>query len=223
MKLIKFTDKYLQNDLNEKCMDFLTSNLSSDNVYSILDFARQENIHRLINWCMKFLKNNLTTHNISRLIQYLYRQSNPDFAKENLELNSKALSFITTHYAKLCHEDKTNAKFYEDFLIQNINIDTIVLFAKFLYSRGYQETIRFAPPDSFTAENFASLVETSQSSVEKAKSAFEQNIIPIRNASFTFAAKNFKQLAAKGISKALPNSFLSDLILYILEIPKESA
>jgi len=71
IKLFNIADKYLQNDLTERCMDFLKYNIILDNVYTILDFAQKEDISPLKAWCMQFLRNNLNTKNLSGLIKYL--------------------------------------------------------------------------------------------------------------------------------------------------------
>ncbi len=217
LKLLIFTDKYLQNDLNEKCMDFLISNLNSNNIYIILDFARQENLSHLKNWCMRFLKNNLTTQNISGLVQYLYQQSYPGFTKDNSELKFSAISFITAYYTKICQENLINAKFYEDFLIQNISAETIVLFVNFIYGKSYETAVSLPSKEYLTVETFASYAVGYEKAMDQAKHAFEYDIINIRNSSFAFAAKNFKQLVEKGINKDLSHQFLSDLILYLVK------
>ena len=64
MKLFVFADKYVQNDLREKCVDFFKFNLNSDNVYKILDFTRQENLSSLKDWCLNLLKNKTNPTNV---------------------------------------------------------------------------------------------------------------------------------------------------------------
>ena len=210
MKLITFTDKFLQNDLNEKCMDFFTSNMNSDNVYTILDFVRQENIHRLTNWCMKFLKNNLTLQNVSGLVRYIYQQqNNPEFAKANLELKYTAIKFLTNQYHDIIRDGKMNVKFYEDFLIQNIGIDTIVHFANFLYGKFPR------------LSNHLYILIAPRYTEWYNASDYQPALVNIKSASFAFAGPNFEQLAEKEIHKDLPHLFLSDLILYLVKTKRD--
>ena len=125
IKLLEFADKYTQDDLNERCLDFLIFSMNSENVYAILDFARQEGIVQLESWCMKFLKNNLTINSVSGLIQYLDQQNTPD-----LGLKDSAFNFIIDRSRKIFQEEN---KLCEDFLIKNISMDTIAKTVNFMY------------------------------------------------------------------------------------------
>ena len=54
MKLMVFTDKYLQSDLNEKWVGYLIHNINSENVYTILDFALEyHHTSRVVSWCLR--------------------------------------------------------------------------------------------------------------------------------------------------------------------------
>ena len=55
IRLFAFADKYVQNDLREKCVHYLKLNIHSDNVYKILEFARQEDLIPLKDQCLHFL------------------------------------------------------------------------------------------------------------------------------------------------------------------------
>ena len=95
IRLLGFSDKYLQDDLHKRCINFL--------------------------------KNNLTIDNVSELIQYLDQQSTPD-----LELKDSAFDLIIDNATEVFQEDNMNAKFFEEFLIKNITMDTIVKIADIL-------------------------------------------------------------------------------------------
>ena len=47
LKLFVLADKFVQDDLSKRCLQFLQNNTNTDNVYAILDFAREENIDHL--------------------------------------------------------------------------------------------------------------------------------------------------------------------------------
>jgi len=61
--LFAFADKYVQPDLNEKCLNFLKEKANPDNIYIILDFARRENISHLKSWCLNFLRSTIDASN----------------------------------------------------------------------------------------------------------------------------------------------------------------
>ncbi len=199
IKLLEFSDKYLQNDLNEKCMSYLTHNINSDNVYIILDFARQENIPHVKSWCMKFFKKNINIQNIDDLVEYLSQQNNPEFARDNLELRDKALSFIIKNYQEISNDKNANRNitFYEDFLIKNITTDTIVPLANFI-----------------SADIYEKMMYASSASKEKAKCKFEQETKALRSAVFEFAQQNMKIFQAKEVAKNVSKAFLIDLVVY---------
>ena len=139
IKLLAFSDKYLQNDLNDKCMSFLKHRLNSKNVYTVLDFAREENHSSLANWCLKFLENNINIRNVKNFIQYLDKKSDPEFITEHLKLKRQAFDIILENYIDASQKQQENLKFYEDFLIKNIEIDTITSLANFLCDGNSKE------------------------------------------------------------------------------------
>jgi len=132
IKLFKFADKYLQNDLIERCLGFLIENINLENVYTILDFARLEEVENLESWCLKFLKDNINVKNISELITYLNKQ-----AQENIELRDYALDFILNNYAKI-HQNAD--ELYDDFLIRNVTIENCLKFFDLIERVGSQKT-----------------------------------------------------------------------------------
>jgi len=133
MKLFTFADKYVQNNLREKCISFLKHKINSVNVYKILDFARQENISLLEGWCLDFL-NRINTHNVFWLVEYLLSKPNdPEFVQENLKLRDIALPVVLNNYLEIFQDQRAPPTFYEDFLIKNIALDTVVDLGKFIY------------------------------------------------------------------------------------------
>jgi len=197
IKLLVFSDKYLQDDLNEKCLSYLTHNITSENVYTILDFARQENISHVKSWCMKFFNKNINVHNISGLVEFLNKQNNPEFALDNLELRDKALGFITKNFIEISKGQNKNTKmtFYEDFLIKNIDTDTIVILANFLSTNSSEKP-------------------ASNGYQESEIQMFGQETRKLRSAVFGFAQQNMKILRANKIAKNFSKTFLIDLVVY---------
>ena len=84
LKLLPLADKYILKDLSNKCLNVLAHSLTIDNIYSTLDFAREEDILSLKNWCMTFLKENMNKANMYGLVKYLDQEHQPEFTKDNL-------------------------------------------------------------------------------------------------------------------------------------------
>ena len=190
IQLLSYSDKYLQDDLYGKCMDYLTYNINSKNVYTILDFARQGNIAPLQSWCMKFLKNNLTIDDISELIKYLNQQQNgQEFAKENLELRDKAINFVIENYAKISQKEE-NFKLYEDFLKDNLTTNTNGIIAKFMYGQTLKGEARLA---------------------------FQRDTANLKDSLYDFVKGNFQELKKKHITKKFPQAFWEDLVSCLIE------
>jgi len=193
IKLISYSDKYLQEDLYEKCMSFLTYNISIDNVYTILDFAREAKISPLQNWCLKFLKNNVTIDDISILIKYLKDQQqlpkSEEFAKENLELKNKALYFIMENYARITQKE-VSFKVYEDFLSANLTTTTNGMIAKFIYGQDLKGD---------------------------ARKAFQKDTANLKDSLSDFVKKNFPELKKKHATRKFPEALWEDLVSCLVE------
>jgi len=197
LKLLALSDKYLQSDLNEKCMSFLTYNLSSDNIYKILEFAREEDMSLLKDWCMKYFRNNMNRTNVSGLIKFLDQEQKSEFAVDNLELKNKAFDIVIKDYVKICLEQKDDVPFYEAFLIKNVNQDTILRFAKLISPEEIQKS---------------SL--NSESPQDEAIS--DEWIINLRTVVMNFVKENFEMLKAQRITAELPNAFFVDFSSYLI-------
>ena len=104
MKLIIFTDTYLQCDLYEKWLPYLLHNINSDNIYKILDFALERDIYRLKCWCLRFFDDNIGINKISELLKYLDYQISPEYEEQRAELRNKAIGIITDEYIKISNQ-----------------------------------------------------------------------------------------------------------------------
>jgi len=202
-KLYALADKYVQEDLREKCMEFFKHIISPDNVYKILDFSRQENLSAIKSWCLNFLKNKIDGSSIYGLVDYVNKQSNPEYAQENLELRYKGLSVIVDNYFAL-----SNDQIYEDFLINSINTETVGGLAKFLYGQN----IKIDPCQSakMNIEN----------EIEKERERLKPVTVNLKPAVLGFVQKNLKTLHESKITKDIPHSLFVDLLLYGTEKPK---
>ncbi len=203
IQLFIFADKYVQKDLREKCLDFLKSNINQDNVYKILDFARQENLSLIRDWCLNFLKEKINAKNISGLVEYLNEQEeNPEYAQENLELRDKAINVITNNYRKIFEP------FYEDFLIKNLTYDTTLALVKFISGHNHNKVVRH---HGLHGEN------NKEELIEKEKEKLKPHTINLRAVLYKFVQRNLKTLTENQTAKQLPNSFLVDLLRNMTE------
>jgi len=205
IKLFVFSDKYLQNDLNEKCIEFLTHNLTSDNIYKILEFAREKDIPHLKNWCMKYFENNINRNSVSGLIKFLNQQSKQEFVKENFELRKKALDVVMANYVKIYLEQKDHILFYEDFLIRHVNQDTILKFVKFITRDEIKEL--FPKPLDISELNRLR---------NETKATFDEWNINLRPVVMNFIKDNFELLKVQEIAEELPKVFFIDFSSYLI-------
>jgi len=192
LKLHGFADKFLQQNLQDECVDFLISNLASDNVYLILDFARQENIPRLKNCCIKLLQVNLNINSISGLIKYLEQQDLSQ--EENIQLRNRVISFILGEYGDISMKET------EAFLINNIAMENIKIFLNFL-----------CPQSSTNSSYFTGNAWALE---EKAGDDFEKDTANLKNAVSRFVLANIDQIKQSNITQSLPQNFLLDLVSY---------
>jgi len=202
IELMYFSEKYLQNDLLEKCMNYLKYGINSDNVFTIREFAREENLAVLRECCMQFFKNHTNLDNVSTLIKYLDEQHPPEFASENLELQEKALSFVMDNYRELCLEEKENSQFYENFLIKNLNLNNITRFADFLCNGGKERegSMFTAPPKNYSK-----------------KFDFEKESRRLTAWVSDFARMNYHEITKQGLEKSFPNEFVLKLLSFVNE------
>ncbi len=218
-KLFMLADQYVQNDLSKKCLSFLTGNINSDNVYTILDFARKEDISRLREYCIFFLKKNINCSNISELVKYLNEQKSSDFDQENLELRNKALTVVTQNYLEIPKNQETNAKFYEDFLLKNIGPDTLLILANFTSGPHMDKEIS----GPLTPKGLALKLLSNQSSQKELKEEEKEKLrvetTNLRTALYSFVRRNLKSLKEDQIVQRLPNAFFIELLENIPDDP----
>jgi len=199
IKLLRLSDKYLQKDLNDKCMNFFKHNLNPENVYQVLDFAFEDNIPSLVDWCLKFFESNINVSNVSDLIQYLDKKPDTEFETEHLKLKKQAFDIVLENYISISQKQQENLRFYEDFLIRNVEMDTITRLANFISGERYKELM----PQ-----------ETHWNGETEAKGVFEQITINLQGHVFGFAHQNFKIIREKHMIPAIEKDFFVDLVSY---------
>jgi len=106
MKLLTLADKYLQEDLCEKCIYSLVFRINMENIYKILDFAHEKDIPQIKTWCLKHFKEKITIHNVANLIEYLDHQV--EFKEDNKELRNFSLSFVLKSFVYISCKEKGN-------------------------------------------------------------------------------------------------------------------
>ena len=211
-KLFTLADKYVQDDLSAKCTDFLKYNLTSENVYTILDVSRQENILHLRNWCFNFIKEKIDIKNVHGLVEYLAKQNNPELAKENIELRDKAICVIHANYQEIPQDQKN---FYENFLIKNITFDTIFPLINFISGHNYkrEKPKLIAKPkeiNAFPPPSWNTTVNKEESESEKKK--LEPEIPNLIAAFDRFILINLPTLEMRRDVEKLHQAYLIDLV-----------
>ena len=194
IKLIAFADKHTQDDLVDACMHFLKFNINSDNVYAILEFASQEDIPILKSLGAKFFQEKLNFEVLLELIQHL---DIPEFVQANPEVRSIATRFILKNYLKIFLEQKTNLEFYENILIRNVAMDTIVSLISFIY----KESDRGQP----------SLHPFKPNPYRDQKEMMSQGTANLKIAIFNFVQKNFEKLEQEKLVSKFSKDFFIDL------------
>ncbi len=119
LKLLKLSDKHVQNDLKSLCMNYLKHQICSDNFFTILNYARENSFPKLQEECRN--RFSINSNNSVKLINHMNQEDRPEFVEGNLEFRNKAFDWIIEN---LKWQDN-NIKFYEDFLIENINMEKI--------------------------------------------------------------------------------------------------
>ncbi len=199
-KLLAFADKYVESDLIGKCMCVLKYDICSSNVYKILQFAYQEDISHLVNWCQAFLKNKINASNIAGFIEFVNKQNKPESAKENLEWRDKAISAVISNYKEIFKTQ--NAAFYEDFLIKNIAVDTVLTLVNFV-TGSLAEKSEYSYYDE---------TKEIQEKIEEEKETLLPYTMNLRAALSRFVETNVDALKENGIMKEIPHAFLVDLV-----------
>jgi len=202
-KLFIFAEKHLKYDLQDKCVEFLGENNNLKNVYTNLDFAREQGISQLQSWCVNFCLTKIDLYSVSGLIKYLEKQSKSEFADENLQLRNRVLYVLSS--GRLLNTNP-NMKSYIDFILRNIEIDSIERIVKLIcllqsnrqmMSKGRVETKEFIE-------------------------AFDQDMNNLKSAVFTFVQENFEEIKDKEIMKNFSQDFLINYAQHVTQMLNKS-
>jgi len=170
-----------------------------ENVNKISDFAREYNISQLQSWCLNFYFTKIDINNVSVLMNYLDKKSKPEFADENIQLRNRALDLLfSSRLIKICE----NMKFYEDFILRNIDFNSIGRIAKFICRDQPSQGFMFNP-------------NSSQTQGEKFGTLFEQDIGNLKDIVFRFVQENYEEIKDKGIMKNFPIDFFISYGQYV--------
>lgn len=155
IKLLGFADKYVQHDLYERCMNFLTYNINFENAHTIFGFALQQNFPHLQGWCLKSFLNNLTVNDIYELIKQ--QKDHQEFSKVDPDLRDNTIRHVIKIFQKTSLDQKV-FKLSEAFLIDNLNCDTIFKISNFIYGQNCKSTAKLKGIlCDFAKENFQDL------------------------------------------------------------------
>jgi len=203
--LLLFADKYLENNLANKCFSFLLFEINLENVYQILDFATEQNNSYLWDQCKSFLMRKIGKCNILDLINYLDRTCNSVFGKGLLDLKEKTVKFVVDNFTNIHKNYRSNISSFEDFLIKNIDFKTLENFVNFIE----RESSGFLPESDKCSEY--------NNSGKKAKANLEKIIVNLNKELFNFVTKNIHEIRERGIHKALSSTFWADLVVFMVE------
>ena len=217
-------DKYLQEDLGEKCLDSIAHNINTDNVYKILDFAHQESLYHIKNRCLNFLKHNLHINNVSGLIEYLRRQEDLEFREIIQELRLFVFTFVLKRFFDLYENENGSMQVCENFIITNIEMTTISILERFL-SCSYKLFENVLEKRSPKEDEKKTVVFSDQDvhcllrrrTTPQTKELFEERTIKLREAAFSFVHENFEALMASKTLEDFSHGLLGEFALYSAE------
>ena len=194
MKLLRFAVEHKDYDLRDKCMEFLKLHVNSANIFQLYDVVCELRLPRFKNIFDKCLKEHIKVDNIYRVIKYLLECQEID-PHDLIAMKAKALRVVLENFRTIWENDSENFGLYEDFLLKNLEIDTVPLFAKYVYSHSREMTEEFQD------------ISNGKWTTEISKGPLD-----VRSALFDFCGKNFKEIQHRGIVKYLPKMFLADLV-----------
>jgi len=221
IKVHALADKYLQEDLCEECVNFLSKNIKEDNVYKILDFAHEKDIPVLKNCCMEYFKNHLNIKNADQLIDYLGRQEDPEFKENNREFRNFAFGFVLDYFFDLENE-REKLQIYESFLLRNIEMDTIPCLVRFL-DRSYRLPGKEKHPQEDASEDSSDEDDvilkrfSMRPRVPKTKDLFDERTVQLKEAAFSFIHENMKTILTRENSEGFSKDFLRDFTFHLVE------
>ena len=196
ISLYILADKYLREDLCKKCLRFLISILSMENISAILDFADERNLPEINDLCRKCFKNNLAPQNVTGFISYLDSREDEEFKDRNNEFRKETFKFVLNRFF-----DNDVSK-NEDFIIKNIEMDTLLDLANF-----------FAGSHILPEHESNSFLGIKRLT----KRGFQEKTVRIKEATFNFVQENMKPVMTNKIAYNFPPAFFIDLMLYLTE------
>ena len=248
-ELLDFADKYLQGDLNDRCLEYLRSNINSKTALPIFEEASARNLQNLMPWCVERLKNNITLTNVSELVQSL-------ISKYSHELRDKVFDWILKNYFEIYQKQNKSLRLFEEFLTKNIGRKTIGRIFQFIVGAGGSESFIKSyksykknlaglkvmdsaehHPDDYDEEESMELnvfegefmflrrekawiqKQTDEALENEAKEIFEQETMKLRGRVYCFKQENWKEIKQGPIAKDLPKDFLMEVISFLVETP----
>ena len=203
----------MQEDLCEECIDFLSKNISHENIYQILGFAHEKDVSDLKNCCMRFFKKDLDLNNVVELIKYLDRQEDSEFKENNKGLRNIAFNFVLDRFFDIYENEKGSMQIYENFLIVNIELDNLPTLVRFL-----DWSYRLPEEEEFFLEDFDSDGHfVFNRATPKTKDLFNERTIQLKEAVFSFIHENVKTVMTGRISEGFSKDFFRDFTLHLAE------
>jgi len=203
MKLIPFADKYQQYDLRDRCSELLKYNLNSNNAMKAFELADQVRLPRLKNACIEIIKN-IDKNTILTTIQFLEKH-------DNSEIKANAISFVLDNLETLSGD----LTLYENFLVKNFGVDTIVLFAKYAYAEGTKEP---AATGLFASISFFDMPKITKKVEGKWVAELSKDgTTDLKTVLVNFGTKHLQEMKDKeGVLQDLPKVFLEELVSSVL-------
>ena len=118
-------------------------------------------------------------------------------------MREQVFSVVIDGYISIYQEDQKSLKFYDDFLINSIEIKTLAQIGSFISGENYRQLI---PKD-----------ETDKDSEKQAKKIFEEITINLRGTLFNFVKNNIRELEERKVFQELPSAFLGIVIIHLTE------
>ncbi len=231
IKLYTLADKYLQEDLQEECLNFISQNINRENAYKIFDFALRENILEVQNLLSEFLQKNVNINNVIGLIESLGRHENSEFHDVTLRIRVVTFIFILNHFFDPDEDEneKGSQQAYENFICENIEMGKVPTLVRFLScSKRLPEIEEESFPEDlekhsqkeddndmvfFDSQDIDRFLK--RKATPKTRNIFEEKTTRLRAATFNFIHENSEFALTSRID--FPNDFLGDFNLYSAE------
>jgi len=224
LKLLPLADKYVQNNLRDKCINILTHNINAQNIYSIFDYACQEDLSYVKSWCGKFWNNNINLKDLPQLMKYLDQKPK---TKDLIGPIDTAITAIIKNFSQICQKYKQNIQVYENFLVNMIDIHTISKLSNFVF--GDSSANKSQKQFSYKQESFSDDMSEEEDEDEEEENDLSEGIskVPasksetskLREELLKFVPANFAEIKAKKINQSFSNTFLTEVLSYEIENP----